>query len=109
MMIIELEGQTMTDFILFEAIEIESKHPDVEYEDGHSTPSRKVSGKNRIIFNAEAHMNNNEDKDSKDNQASSNPDSHRKVLSFWTFFFMNGISNNFSCLFAFHLFIKIYI
>ena len=66
-MIIEMKGQSVTYLVLLETVQIEAENPHVENIDGNSSISRKISSKNRIILDAETHINNDEDKYSKDN------------------------------------------
>lgn len=44
-MIVELEDKSMTDFILFEAVDIKAQDPDVQNKYGYSSPCWEVSGK----------------------------------------------------------------
>jgi hypothetical protein len=62
-MIIELKDQTMTDLILFKHIHIKSQKPNIQYKDGQTTPSWKISSKcSTSIFNTKVLIVDDEDK-----------------------------------------------
>lgn len=72
MVIIELENESMRNFVLFVSINVEAKYPNIKNENGQSSPSRKISRKRTIIYIQMVVTN---DCDQKDNQcnARSNP------------------------------------
>lgn len=45
MTLVEFENLSEPDGIFLEYGKIETQHPNVEYEDGNSSPRRKISGK----------------------------------------------------------------
>ena len=107
--IIEVEGQPMTNFVLLEAVEVETQHPDVEDINSHSPICGKIPGKNRVVLNAESHVNNDEYKNAKNDKTGSNTNSHKEKLSLRTFIFVSGVSKIFSSIFTLHLFVLFYV
>ena len=64
-MVVEVESEPVANFVLLEAVEVEAQYPDVEDIYGYSPVCGKISGKNRIVLNAETHIDNDEDKNAK--------------------------------------------
>ena len=91
-MVIEVEGQPVANFVLLEAVEVEAQNPDIEDVDGNSPVGRKIPGKNRVVLNAETHIDNDEDKDPKNDKTGPNSNPHVKILPLRTFIFMSCIS-----------------
>lgn len=53
MMIVELEDESVGDFVLFVHVHIEAKYPDVKDEDGDSAPSGEVSGECAVLLQSD--------------------------------------------------------
>ena len=104
-MVIEVKGQPVANFVLLEAVEIETQNPDVQDVDGNSPVGRKIPGKNRVVLNAETHIDNDEDKDPKNDKTGPNSNPHVKILPLRTFIFMSCISQILPCIFTLHLFV----
>ena len=52
-MIVELEDESVGDFVLFVHVHIEAKYPDVKDEDGDSAPSGEVSGECAVLLQSD--------------------------------------------------------
>lgn len=48
-MIIKLEYKSVADLVFLEEVDIESQNPNIEYEDGNSSPGGEVPWENTFI------------------------------------------------------------
>lgn len=62
-MVVEVKSQPMTDFVFLKEIEVESQHPNVKNKNTDSSPNWKVSSENRVIFDVQIFVLNDEYKD----------------------------------------------
>jgi hypothetical protein len=53
MMVVKLKNESMTDFIFLKAEKVEAQHPNVEDENGDSSPRREISRENSIVLNVQ--------------------------------------------------------
>lgn len=71
-MVVELEDKPMTDFVFLETVQIKSQDPNVQNENGYSSPCGKVSGKGCTgVFDTEAFIYDNEDKSGQEDSCGS--------------------------------------
>jgi hypothetical protein len=63
--VVEVESQSMTYLVPFVYIEIKSKDPDVKDEDADTSPAGEVTSEDRIVFDLQTLVQNDEDEGSK--------------------------------------------
>lgn len=61
MVVGELKDQTVTYLVGLEAVEIEAQDPNIKNEDSSTSPSWKISCKDRVIFHIEMLVEDDED------------------------------------------------
>lgn len=73
MTLVEFENLSEPDGIFLEYGKIETQHPNVEYEDGNSSPRRKISGKSWLIIYRQVINNDDNNKNNDDRNTDPNP------------------------------------
>lgn len=60
-MVSEFEDLTMADLVSLKAAKIEAQHPDIKNKNSSTSPCRKVSCKDGVVFNVETLIKYDED------------------------------------------------
>ena len=90
MVVVELENETVADFVLLDDVEIEPEYPDVADEDAYPPPCWEISAEFCFFLDAEALVDDNEGECDQNNQAGPHSEPCEEVVSFRGVFFLCG-------------------